>query len=161
MCLVVYVDDVLLFGPDEKEMDKVLSELQLAGFDLKVEKTGAQKAYDFLGIHITEETDADDNKIIKLTQLALIKKFLECVGMKDCNPSSTPCTLQPLGTDANGKRFSEDWEYASAVGMLMYLAGNAYPEIQLSVFVHSGHQSKLTTPIFKIQIRKLNYGMHY
>ena len=102
-CLVVYVDDVLLFGPDEKEMDKVLSELQLAGFDLKVEKTGAQKAHDFLGIHITEETDTDDNKIIKLTQLGLIKKLLECVGMKDSNPSSTPCTLQLLGTDANGK----------------------------------------------------------
>ena len=149
MCLVVYVDDVLLFGPDEKEMDKVLSELQLAGFDLKVEKTGTQKAYDFLGIHITEEIDTDDNKIIKLTQLGLIKKFLECVGMKDCNPSSTPCTLQPLGTDANGKRFSEDWEYASAVGMLMYLAGNAYPEIQYAVhqcarFTHAPRQSHAT-----------------
>ena len=29
MALVVYVDDVLLFGPDESEMEKVLKELQL------------------------------------------------------------------------------------------------------------------------------------
>ena len=133
MCLVVYVDDVLLFGPDEKEMDKVLSELKLEGFDLKVEKTGAQKAYDFLGIHITKETDAQNNNVIKFTQLGLIKKFLGCVGMKDCNPSCNPCTLQPLGTDSNGKRFSEDWEYTSVVKMLMYLAGNVYPEIQYAV----------------------------
>ena len=147
MCLVVYVDDVLLFGPNEEDMEKVISELQLDGFDLKLEKTGAEKAYDFLGIHITEEIDAETNsKVIKMTQLGLIKKFLECVQMVDCNPSPTPCTVQPLGTDANGKRFSETWEYASAVGMLMYLAGNAYPEIQYAVhqcarFTHAPRQS--------------------
>ena len=66
--------------------------------------------------------------------------------MMDCKPYPTPCTVQPLGSDANGKRHFESWDYASAVGMLMYLAGNAYPEIQYSVhqcarFAHAPRHS--------------------
>ena len=66
--------------------------------------------------------------------------------MLDCNLNVVPCQIQPLGTDANGKRHFEDWEYASAVGMLMYLAGNAYPEIQYAVhqcacFTHAPRHS--------------------
>ena len=53
--------------------------------------------------------------------------------MEDCNHKDTPCNLQPLGTDANGKPYKETWEYASVVGMLMYLCNNAYPEIQFAV----------------------------
>ena len=46
----------------------------------------------------------------------------------------------------DGPCHAEDWEYASAVGMLMYLSGNAYPEIQYSVhqcarFTHAPRQS--------------------
>ena len=105
MALAVYVDDVLLFGPDEEEMNKVLEELKLAGFDLKIEKKGVDRTYDFLGINVTQEKKEkeSDSTVIKLTQKGLIKKFLECVGMVDCKPNSTPCTVQPLGTDANGK----------------------------------------------------------
>ena len=114
-------------------MDKVLEELQLAGLELKTEKDTNDSSYDFLGIHVTHTKDKEGNEIIKLTQLGLIKKFLECVGMVDCNAKATPCIVQPLGTDATGVRHHEPWDYASAVGMLMYLAGNAYPEIQYAV----------------------------
>ena len=71
--------------------------------------------------------------MIKLTQFGIIKKFLQCVGMAECNPNATPCSVQPLGTDAKGPSHQEDWEYASAVGMIMYLAGNVYPETQYAV----------------------------
>ncbi len=145
MALVVYVDDVLLFGPDENEMQKVLEDLREGGYELKLEKSGEQSVYDFLGINITQTTEGD-KKVVKLTQLGLIKKFLETVKMTDCNPNTLPCIQQPLGTDATGPNFNEDWEYPSAVGMLMYLAGNAYPEIQYAVhqcacFTHAPKQS--------------------
>ena len=57
-----------------------------------------------------------------------------------------PCSTTPLATDKNGTFHSETWEYASAVGMLMYLAGNAHPEITFAVhqcahFTHSPRQS--------------------
>ena len=55
------------------------------------------------------------------------------MGMTHCNPRATPCTIDPLGTDADGTSFSESWNYASVVGMLMYLCSNAYPEIQYAV----------------------------
>ena len=103
MALAVYVDAILLFGPDEKEMNKVLEELKLDGFNLKIEKKGVDKTYDFLGINVTQENKEENIIEVKLTQLGLIKKFLECVGMLDCKPSPTSCTIQPLGTDANGK----------------------------------------------------------
>ncbi len=59
--------------------------------------------------------------------------FLATVGMENCNPKDTPCNIQPLGTNANGTRHYEKWDYASAVGMLMYLSANAHPEIQFAV----------------------------
>ena len=55
MALAVYVDDVLLFGPDEEEMNKVLEELKLDGFDFNIEKKGVDKTYNFLGINVTQE----------------------------------------------------------------------------------------------------------
>ena len=141
MAIAVYVDDVLFFGPQEAEMEKVINELQADGFELKREKDGDDTAYNFLGINISEH-----NGMIKLTQHGLIKKFLETVGMKDCNASKTPCSTTPLGTNPDGKWHDEKWEYSSAVGMLMYLSGNAHPEICYSVhqcarFTHSPKQT--------------------
>ena len=141
MALAVYVNDVLLFGPDDKEMDKVIDELQTDGFQLKREKNSSDNVYDFLGIHVEQEDD-----VIKMTQLGLIKKFLNLVGMLDCNAKDTPCSKTPLGSDAKGAWHEEEWEYASAVGMLMYLGGNAYPEIQFAVhqcarFTHAPRKS--------------------
>ena len=61
MALVVYADDVLLFGPDKTEMKKDLSELKLQGLELKVEKKGEDKTYDFLGISVSHENDKNGN----------------------------------------------------------------------------------------------------
>ena len=97
MALAVYVDDVLLFGPDGAKMNKVLDELQLAGLELKTEKDEKDTSYDFLGINVAHTKNEDGTDIIKLTQLGLIKKFLECVCMTECNSKATPCIVQPLG----------------------------------------------------------------
>ena len=128
MAIAVYVDDVLLFGPDADKMEEVLTALQSGGFELKREKEEDDSAYSFLGISITEE-----NGMIKLTQHGLIKKFLALVGMENCNAKQTPCATTPLASDPDGPPHNEKWEYASAVGMLMYLAGNAHPEIAFAV----------------------------
>lgn len=141
MAIVTYVDDVLFFGPDEAEMEKIITELQCDGFNLKREKNGDDSVYDFLGIHI----EVTDNSI-QMTQFGLIQKFLTLVGMELCNAKETPCSTTPLSSSPTDPWHNETWEYASAVGMLMYLAGNAYPEIQYAVhqctrFTHSPRQS--------------------
>jgi Reverse transcriptase (RNA-dependent DNA polymerase) len=56
MAIVVYVDDVLFYGPDELEMERVIEELQEGGFELKREKSGNDSVYNFLGINITESS---------------------------------------------------------------------------------------------------------
>jgi len=77
-----------------------------------------------------------------MTQHGLIGKFLKTIDMENCNAKTTPAAVTPLGTNVNGAPHYEKWEYASAVGMLMYLAGNAHPEIAFAVhqcarFTHS------------------------
>jgi hypothetical protein len=52
----------------------------------------------------------------------------------------------PLGSDLNGETFKEDWEYASVVGMLMFLANNTRPDIsfathQVARFTHNPKSS--------------------
>ena len=129
MAIAVYVDDVLFFGPDEEMMEKVIEELQTDGFELKREKEGEDDVYNFLGINIQAEGGT-----IKMSQHGLIKKFLAKIGMADCNSKATPCTTTPLGSNVDGPWHDEkEFSYASAVGMLMYLAGNAHPEIAFSV----------------------------
>ena len=73
---------------------------------------------DFLGIRIEK---SGPNKFI-LTQTGPIDKVITEVGMMDYNPAKTPCVTTPLGKDKDGSLFTESWEYAVAVGMLIYLA---------------------------------------
>lgn len=128
MALILYVDDMLICRPIEKEIEQVFTDLEEAGYKLTREDSGAD-AFHFLGIELNMES----KNTIKFTQHGLIKKLLETVGMMECNPCKTPANITPVSTDAEGKPFQETWKYSSAVGMMMYLASNAYPEIQVAV----------------------------
>ena len=147
---MVCVDDLLLFGPNETEMNEVPKELELDGFELKTEKEVKDLSHDFLDISATQTENKQGQKTVKLMKSGLTKKFLECVQMTNCNASGTPSLVQPLGTDANGIRHHEPWDCASAVGMLMCLAGNACPEIECAV-----HQCARFTMLQDILMLKL------
>eukprot|EP00957_Ditylum_brightwellii_P151550 11541512-Ditylum_brightwellii.AAC.1 len=87
---------------------------------------------EFLGIKIDLTGDGG----YKLTQTGLIKKILSTTGMLDYDPAIVPTAASgPLGPDHYGKevQLQELWNYASAVGMLMYLASNSRPEIAFAV----------------------------
>jgi hypothetical protein len=45
----------------------------------------------------------------------------------------TPASTTSVGSDVDGAPFIEYWEYASIVGMLMYLAANTHPDIAYAV----------------------------
>ena len=69
--------------------------------------------------------------------------------MLDCNHNTTPSILEPLGPDLDGPQFKEQWEYASIIGMLMYLANNTRPDIAHAVYTcarytHNPKQSHAT-----------------
>ena len=127
MICVIYVDDTIFAGPSAKDIDNEVKQLGIKQnteeqpFEFRDE--GEVSA--FLGIKIEKKSDSE----FYLSQPGLISKVLEATGMTECNPNTTPSTLDPLGPDIDGQQFNEKWEYASVIGMLMYLANNTRPDI--------------------------------
>ena len=69
--------------------------------------------------------------------------------MENSNSVSTPSSTVPLGIDADGDNFDEEWKYATVVGMRMYLAQNSRPNIAYAVhqcarFTHAPKSSHAT-----------------
>ena len=131
MICVIYVDDTIFAGPSAKDID---NEVKLLGIKQDTEEQPFEfrdegEVSAFLGIKIEKISDSE----FYLSQPGLISKVLKAAGMDDCNPNTTPSTLEPLGPDLEGKPFDEKWEYHSIIGMLMYLANNSRPDIAHAV----------------------------
>ena len=147
MVCVIYVDDTIFAGPTQEMID---AEVKLLGIKqnneehpLEFRDEGELSA--FLGIKIEQRA----NNEYYLSQPGLITKVLEAAGMQDCNPNLTPSALDPLGPDLEGEVMNEEWEYASIVGMLMYLANNTRPDIAHAVhacarYTHNPKKSHAT-----------------
>ena len=89
----------------------------------------------FLGINIKQKgLNAFD-----LSQPGLIDKVLKAAGMDECNQNATPSTLNPLGPDKDGQPMNESWEYATIIGILMYLANNTRSDIAHAVHACTRH----------------------
>ena len=69
--------------------------------------------------------------------------------MIDSNSNSTPSALEHLGPDEHGESMNESWEYASIIGILMYLTNNTRPDIAHAVhacarYTHNPKKSHAT-----------------
>ena len=53
--------------------------------------------------------------------------------MEDANTVKTPAATTPLCADKDGELFSELWDYATIVGMPMFLSTNSRPDIAYAV----------------------------
>ena len=132
--ILVCIDDCLFFGPDETKIETFIQELQNDGMSL----TKEDDAFHFLGVEVITH---DDGRV-ELLQQGLIDKVLKTLGMQDAHSKRTPASNVPLGTDAEGAPFVEDWNCASVVGMCLHLSSNSRPDIQFAVhqcarFTHS------------------------
>jgi Reverse transcriptase (RNA-dependent DNA polymerase) len=122
---VTYVDDVLFFGTDPNLIDSKIASIKSNGLELTIE----DDIYAFLGVEVTRKPEGE----IEMTQKGLIEKILKTCNMMDSNPKKTPCNLTPLGADLEGADPTGRFDYASVVGMLMYLSSNSRPDIQMAV----------------------------
>jgi Reverse transcriptase (RNA-dependent DNA polymerase) len=121
-----YCDDQIWLSPNDALIESHVDKLSKLGYDLTLEPKGDM--FGFLGIDFKRSGSA-----IELTQAGLIQKVIAYTGMEQANALSTPALKEPLGSDANGEPFSEKWNYAAAIGMLLYISSNTRPDIQFAV----------------------------
>ena len=124
-----------LHGPNSrnpvKDSDKVLKSFKDDGDEYNWKMSDEGTVTEYLGINIKKLEDGG----YRLTQPGLAQKVLEATGMTKCSPAITPNSSdKPLGSDKNGPdcKLQDKWQYASVVGMLMYLV-NSRPEIAFAV----------------------------
>jgi hypothetical protein len=123
ICLV-YVDDCIFFAHIDQLIQEMIDDLKT---EFKLEEEGEVDS--FLGIKII----CNDDGSFKLLQTGLKQKIIDYIGLTNSNADSTPAPVDPLGSDKDGPPFTENWNYASAVGMLLYLSTNSHPEIGFAV----------------------------
>ena len=84
--------------------------------------------FGFLGINFKCK-----DKTIELSQPGLISKVIKYTGTDEAKIKHTPAASVPLGTDKDGEPFDKEWSYPAAVGMLLYISWNTWPDIQFAV----------------------------
>jgi hypothetical protein len=137
--ILTYVDDCLFFAKDKKQIDEVLEAIRTES-DLQF--TIEDDAFTFLGVELRPHDDGT----VEFLQQGLIEKILKHCNMMECNTKSTPANQTPLGSDTSGPLFDRSFDYASIVGMMMYLSSNSRPDIQFAVhqcarFTHNPKRS--------------------
>ena len=138
LIVICYVDDLGIQAPTKKIADEFIEALRKDGLELTVEGTFTE----YLGI----KYDKIDTDTIKMSQEGLIQKIIDATRMKGCNPHPVPTTVEALGTNEGGNYMSDDWNYRSIIGMMLYLSSNTRPDIayavsQVARFSHSPKQS--------------------
>ena len=144
MICVVYVDDTIIAGPDSQAIEEEIRLLGITNdeFQHKFQLRDEGEVGDFLGIRIKKVGKNSFN----LSQPGLIEKVLTASNMLDSRPTATPSSTTNLGIDKDGDTFKESWDYATIMGMLMYLANNSRPDIAFAVhqcarFTHAPRHS--------------------
>ena len=121
---VLYTDDSILAGPDKREIDSIIKEMQQAKLDLTIEGD----LQDFLGVNISRK---DDGSIV-LSQPHLVDQILEDMRLTDKNVStkSTPApSSKLLSRHSESAEFDGHFNYRSVIGKCNYLEKGSRSDI--------------------------------
>ncbi|GJW40238.1 zinc finger, CCHC-type containing protein [Tanacetum coccineum] len=128
--ICLYVDDMLIFGTDQNQVDKTKKFLS-SKFSMK----DMGEADVILGIKIKHE-----NKGIVITQSHYIEKILKKINREDCSSVSTP--MDPVEKiKPNTGKHVDKLEYSRAISCLMYAMTSTKPDIAYVV----GRLSRFTS----------------
>ncbi len=138
ICLV-YVDDTLFYSRRVEHIDEAIERLRNADMELEVEGSVAG----FLGVHIERDSV---NNTITLTQVGLIKRIIDALGLESSPIKYTPAAATPLVKNVDGDPPNGHYNYASVIGMLQYLHSHSRPDITFAVsqcawYVHGTRRS--------------------
>ena len=156
----VYVDDIILAGKMEQNLEEVKTALSTK-FNIK----DLGELNYFLGIKVDQKTQDS----IWIGQSSHTKNLLKTLGMQDCKQVSTPVSNTSKLTKATDKDVCVDQkEYQSAIGSLLYLSvctrpDNSYAVSSLARF--TSNPTKEHWLALKRLLRYLkgttNYGIRY
>ena len=126
---LVYINDCIVFGPNDKAIDEVVTDLRNSTQNFTLDDQG--EVGDFLGIQIQK---LDDGSIV-LTQLQLIDSIIHDLHLQSrSNPKNTPSiTTKLLHKDADGPDMTPDFHYRSVIGKLNFLEKSTQLDISVSV----------------------------
>ncbi len=124
MLYVLYTDDSILAGPDQKEIDKTIQQMKKVGLDITIEGT----LNDFLGVNI----DRHESGTITLSQPRLIDQILADTRLNgdDVKTKATPApSSRILSRHLDSEPFDNSFHYRSVIGKLNYLERGSRPDI--------------------------------
>ena len=126
---LVYIDDCIVFGPDDTAIDEVVADLHKSSQNFTIDDQG--EVGDFLGIQIQKLA----NRSIDLTQPHLIDSIIQDLHLQNrSNPKTTPAiTSKVLHKDAGGTDMTAEFHYRSVIGKLNFLEKSTRPDISVSV----------------------------
>ena len=149
--VAIYVDDLLIVGPDLDEISKLKKALSR-----RFEMTDLGECSYYLGMEIKRDRR---NKTIRLSQKGYLAKVLADFNMQNAKPVTTPMDTSKLFPASEQERATEGdrrW-YASAIGSLMYLMLGTRPDIAFAVSCLSRFMSNPTTAHKNAVTRVLRY----
>ena len=126
---LVYIDDCIVFGPNDTAIDEVVKDLRMSSKNFTIDDQG--EVGDFLGIQIQTR---DDGSIV-LTQPQLIDSIIHDLHLQSgSNTKTTPAiTTKLLHKDADGTEMTPEFHYRSVIGKLNFLEKSTRPDISVSV----------------------------
>ena len=144
--LIVYVDDIILTGDDEEEIQK-LKKFLATEFEIK--DLGSLKY--FLGMEI-----ARSRKGIAVSQRKYVLDLLKETGMMDCKPAETPMDYTVKLGSVEESAPVDKGRYQRLVGKLIYLS-HTRPDIGFPVSAVSQFMNKPTEEHMNAVHRILRY----
>ena len=112
--------------------------------------------FEYLGIEIHKTSEGG----YQFLQKGLTIKILDATKMMDCNAKSAPTKQDaPLGSNPNRKLAKREWNYASVIGMMLYLAENSRPECARFTHNTKASHEEAVLRICRYLKRTINDGM--
>jgi hypothetical protein len=125
--IIIYTDDTIITGPDEKVIDQLIQEI---GTVFKI--THSETVSDFLGVRIDRD---ETNGTVSMTQPLLIQSIINDMGFNDITNGREFPTLSSkiLLRHQDSPPHNEKWHYRGIIGKLNYLEKSTRPDISYAV----------------------------
>ena len=148
--VLIYIDDILLMGEKEGELQAAIKELA-AHLDIKV----LGKMHSFLGVMFLR-----DERGVWLSQIHFILQVARRFGMEKCRTVTVPmCTSTIRDVSEGSGLFVERKIYQELLGCLLFIATRTRPDISASVSNLCRHASKPQQIHWIVLKRVLRYLM--